>query len=96
MTRVWMKTDATARKVMGAVMGAGGAGAIATIVIFVIQSPRLFDFPVPGDVAAAITTILTAVASYHAGYNTSPAEADQVFPDPAAGIPPVRGQHPVG
>jgi hypothetical protein len=76
-----MKSDVTARKVLGATAGAGVAGAIATVAIWIIQHPEILDLTVPAEVAAAITTIISAAASYYAGYNTLPSPEDEVVTD---------------
>lgn len=90
MSAIRMRTDATARKVLGATAGAGVAGAITTIFIWIIEHPGVLAVNVPADVAAAMTTVIAAIATYYAGYNTLPSAEDQVVavPDAAAQLAP--------
>jgi hypothetical protein len=78
MTEVHMKTAATARKVLGSTAGAGVAAALATLVIWAIESPALLGVDVPGTVEGAITTLFAALAAYYAGYHTSPGPDDHI------------------
>ena len=66
-TRFKLATKAPARKVT-----AGGvAGAVGTVVVFVLN--QFLPDPVPPEVAAALTVLLSFAASYWA----SPAATDQ-------------------
>lgn len=94
MSAIRMRTDATARKVLGATAGAGVAGAITTIVIWIIEHPGVLGVNVPADVAAAMTTVIAAVATYYAGYNTLPSAEDQIVAVPDAAVELALGPTP--
>jgi hypothetical protein len=90
-TTIRMKTSSTARKVLGSTAGAGVAAAVSTLVIWGIESPQLLGIDVPGPVEGAITTILSALAAYYAGYYTPPGSEDQIVAEPEAEGSPVGG-----
>jgi hypothetical protein len=64
-------------KTIGATVGSGVGGAVATIVIWLINRYGLpADMPLPGAVEGAITTILGAGVTFLGGYYT-PHGADE-------------------
>lgn len=68
-----MITAMPARKVVGGSL----AAAIATIVVWVVNSFVLKDNPLPPHVAGAILTVVTFVV----GYYVPPASQDQIVQD---------------
>ena len=52
-------------KVQAAAVGAGFAGAVTTIAVWIMESQGL---DVPAEVAAAITTIISALVGFASGY----------------------------
>jgi len=57
------------------VAASGVAGALTTVVIFVLDTYIMPSKPITAEIAAAITTVMT----FAAGYLTPPAENDRVI-----------------
>lgn len=69
-----MATDKTARKVTAAT----AAASVAVLVVFGIEA--LSGNPLPDQISAAVTAVVTAISTWAAGYYTLPAPRDQVVP----------------
>lgn len=77
-----MATDTTARKVTAAT----AAASVAVLVVFGIEA--FSGTALPDHIAAAVTTIVTGLATWAAGYYAPPAPRDQVVSaTPAGGAP---------
>lgn len=66
---VRMENSAPARKVLGSAL----AGALTTIAIYALNT-YLLDTPLPGEVAAAVATVI----AFGVGYMLPPSERDQI------------------
>ena len=66
---VRMENRTPARKVVGSAL----AGAVTTIVIYVLNT-HILDVPLPGEVAAAVATVI----AFAVGYLVPPSEHDQI------------------
>lgn len=66
---VRMEHPAPARKVVGSAL----AGAVTTIVIYVLNT-FILAVPLPGEVAAAVATVI----AFAVGYLVPPSERDQI------------------
>lgn len=77
-----MATDKTARKVTAAT----AAASVAVLVTFGIEA--FSGNALPDHIAAAVTTIITGLATWAAGYYTPPARRDQVVSAPDVVGPP--------
>ena len=75
---VRMEPPHPARKVVGSTL----AGALATVLIYALNT-FVLEAPLPGEVAAAVTTILV----FAVGYFLPPSERDGIVV-----IPQTRGQ----
>jgi hypothetical protein len=60
------------------VAAAGVAGAITTIIVFVINTYVVPDKPISAEIGAALTTVLSFMTSYF----TPPAPRDKVVTEP--------------
>lgn len=73
---VRMERAVPARKVVGSAL----AGALTTIIVYVLNNYAL-DAPLPGEVTAALTTVI----AFAVGYLLPPSERDRIrVIDPAA------------
>lgn len=77
-----MATDKTARKVTSAT----AAASVAVLVVFGIEA--FSSNALPDHIAAAVTTIVTGIATWAAGYCTPPAPRDQVVSTTNVVTPP--------
>lgn len=71
-----MQTAAPARKVVAASGGGAVGGAIAEVVVYVIER----WVALPANVEAAITVVIIALVAFGAGYLVPPAPDDRVVP----------------
>ncbi|TGN67876.1 hypothetical protein E4L95_03430 [Paracoccus liaowanqingii] len=79
-----MATDKTARKVTAAT----AAASVAVLVVSGIEA--LSGNPLPDEISAALTAVVTAISTWAAGYYTLPAPRDQVVPAASAGGAPAE------
>lgn len=71
-----MSTAAPARKVVAASGGGAVGGALAEILLYLIEKVE----PLPSGVEAAVTVLVIAAVAFAAGYLTPPAADDKVVP----------------
>ena len=71
-----MMTNIPAQKVTGSATGAGLAGAVVAVIVWLLG--EYGGVEVPYDIQLALVVIAAAVGSFVAGYFTPPAARDQI------------------
>ena len=74
-----MQSKVPAKKVVAAGLGGGTGGAVAELLVYLIESFGTVDLP--PRIETAITVIIVAAFAFGGGYLTPPSPDDQVVPE---------------